>query len=46
MNDTFAPNLEEYEIIKKIAASSNDGPVLMININKYLPEAGFPNGEP
>lgn len=46
MKDTFSPNPEEYEIIKKIAEGTDDGPVLMININKYLPEAGFPNGEP
>ena len=45
MNDTFAPNVDEYEAIKKIANSSNDGPVLMININKYLPNAGYPDGE-
>ena len=44
MNDTFAPNVDEYEAIKKIANSSNDGPVLMININKYLPNAGYPDG--
>ena len=44
MNDTFAPNADEYEVIKKIASSSNDGPVLMININKYLPDAGYPDG--
>jgi len=46
MKDTFSPNPEEYEIIKKIAEGTDDSPVLMININKYLPEAGFPNGEP
>jgi hypothetical protein len=45
MNDTFAPNIDEYEAIKSIANSSNDGPVLMININKYLPNAGYPDGE-
>jgi len=45
MNDTFAPNADEYEAIKKIANSGNDGPVLMININKYLPNAGYPDGK-
>lgn len=45
MNDTFAPNAEEYDVIKKIANSSDDGPVVMININKYLPEAGYPDGK-
>ena len=46
MNDTWASNKEEYEIIGKIANSANDGPVLMININKYHASAGFPNAKP
>lgn len=45
MKDTFAPNANEYQVIKKIAGSSNDGSVLMININKYLPDAGYPDGK-
>ena len=32
MNDTWAPNKEEYETIEKIANSAGDGPILMINI--------------
>ena len=40
MNDTF-----EYEVINKIANRGNDGPVLLININKYLPNAGYPDGK-
>jgi len=46
MNDTWAPNKEEYETIEKIANSTGDGPILMININKYHASAGFPNGKP
>ena len=46
MNDTWAPNKEEYETIEKIANSAGDGPILMININKYHASAGFPNGKP
>ena len=46
MNDTWAPNEEEYEAIGKIANSADDGPVLMININKYHASASFPNGKP
>ena len=46
MNDTWAPNKEEYEAIEKIANSADDGPILMININKYHASAGFPNGKP
>ena len=44
MNDTFSPQADEYEVIRKIASSGNDGPVLMININKYVPDAGYPGG--
>ena len=37
MNDTWAPNKEEYEAIEKIANSADDGPILMINIkNLYF----------
>ena len=46
MNDTWAPNKEEYEAIEKIANSADDDPILMININKYQASAGFPNGKP
>ena len=46
MNDIWAPNEEEYETIGKISNSAKDGPVLMININKYHASAGFPNAKP
>ena len=46
MNDTWTPNEEEYETIGKIANSAKDGPVLMINIDKYHASAGFPNAKP
>jgi hypothetical protein len=41
------PNIDVEEIaeIKSIAGSENDGPVLMLNLNRYLPEAGYPDGE-
>ena len=42
--ETFAPNLAEFAEIEKIA-SGQDGPVLMINLNRYVPEAHYPNGE-
>jgi hypothetical protein len=42
--ETFAPNLAEFAEIEKIA-SGQDGPVLMINLNGYVPEAHYPNGE-
>ena len=46
MNDTWAPNEEKYEAIERIFNSAKDGPVLIININKYHASAGFPNGKP
>ena len=41
------PNLDSAEIakVKAIAGSDKDGPVLMLNLNRYLPEAGYPNGD-
>jgi hypothetical protein len=36
--------LEEIEAITAIAQSGQDRPVLMLNLNRYKPEAGFPNG--
>ena len=41
------PNLDLEEIakIKKIASSGNDGPVLMLNLNRYVPKANYPDGD-
>ena len=36
---------EEIEAITAIAESARDRPVLMLNLNRYKPEAGFPDGE-
>lgn len=33
----------ELDIIRDIAASGEDKPVLMLNMNRYKPEAGFPD---
>jgi hypothetical protein len=38
-------NREEFSIIQRIAASADDGPVLMVNLNRYAPKANFPNGD-
>ncbi len=35
-------NDAELEIIKAIAAGTEDPPVLMLNLNRYKPSAGFP----
>lgn len=36
-------NTCEIEIIKQIAGSADDGPVLMLNLNKYYKDAGYPD---
>lgn len=32
--------------IRKIAGSENDFPALMLNVNRYRPDGGFPSQEP
>ena len=36
-------NPREIEIIQQIAGSANEGPVLMLNLNKYYKDAGYPD---
>jgi len=43
--EMFVPNPAEFAEIEKIAASEQDGPVLMMNLNRYVPEAHYPNGD-
>lgn len=38
-------NASEILIIKNIAQSEGDYPVIMLNLNKYKIQAGFPDGE-
>jgi len=38
-------NAREIEVFKQIAQSSTDGPVFMLNLNKYRPEVSYPSGE-
>ena len=38
-------NAEEIGVFNAIAGSSDDGPVLMLNLNHYVEEANFPDGE-
>lgn len=45
MSDTH-PNKIDYDIIEQISKGDDDGPVLMINLNKYNSNSGFPNGKP
>ncbi|MFP6707909.1 MAG: hypothetical protein VCE75_18130 [Alphaproteobacteria bacterium] len=37
-------NEDEAAIIQAVADSGNDGPVLMLNLNRYKPDTGFPGG--
>ncbi len=39
------PNVAELKLIRKIAESDRDGPVLMLNQNRYAPAAGYPDGQ-
>ena len=42
------PNLStnnQIDAIRALAGSIEDTPVLMLNINRYTEEAGFPNGD-
>jgi uncharacterized protein (DUF1330 family) len=45
MADLPNVNAAEIAVIKSIAQSNGDGPVLMLNLNKYRPEAGYPDGK-
>jgi len=38
-------NDDEIQVIKEIASSENDAPVLMLNLNRYTEAAAFPDGE-
>jgi len=45
MADLPSVNHSEIEIFKQIAQASSDGPVFMLNLNKYKVEADFPHGQ-
>ena len=40
-----APWTDDVETMRVIAESDNDHPVLMVNLNKYKQEAGYPDGK-
>ncbi len=44
-NTAVERNVDELNTIKAIAASGKDEPVLMLNLNRYTKEAGYPHGE-
>lgn len=37
-------NADELEKIKAIAGTAQDGPIVMMNLNRYTPAAGYPDG--
>ena len=45
MADLPNVNAEEIGVFKAIAGSADDGPVLMLNLNRYVEEANFPDGK-
>jgi hypothetical protein len=40
----FPRDEQELELIRTVAESGDDRPVTMINLNRYVREAGFPDG--
>ena len=45
MADLPNVNIEEIEKFKKIAGTSKDCSIIMLNLNEYSVEAQFPNGK-
>lgn len=44
MADLPNMNLDELAVFKSLAGSNEDGSVLMLNLNHYRPQAGYPDG--
>ena len=45
MAELPSANMEELDRIESIASSESDTSVLMINLNRYAPDADYPNGQ-
>ena len=45
MADLPSTNAAEIEIVARVAQGENDGPVFMLNLNKYRAEAQYPDGD-
>lgn len=45
MADLPNVNVEQIEEFKRLASTDGDTSVLMLNLNRYRPEADYPNGE-
>ena len=46
MGNFFVPNEAEFGIIAEIAASDSDRSVVMMNLNTYFEQAGYPDEQP
>ena len=44
MADLPNVNIDEIGVFKSIAGSAEDRPILMLNLNRYVEDANFPNG--
>ena len=44
--DAAVRNAAELDAIRAVAQSGQDHPVVMVNLNRYTDEAGFPDGAP
>ena len=44
MADLPNVNINEIGVFKSIAGSAEDRPILMLNLNRYVEDANFPNG--
>ena len=44
MADLPNVNIDEIKIFRQIAGGPNDQPILMLNLNRYVAEADYPNG--
>jgi hypothetical protein len=42
--DIPSVNAAAIAVIRSIAQSNGEGPVLMLNLNKYRPDTGYPDG--
>lgn len=50
VNTKFEPshlqrNEDDFSIVRQIAESGKDGPVLMLNMNRYRADSGYPDGD-
>jgi hypothetical protein len=44
--EALARNEAELAVMRELAESGRDGPVLMVNVNRYRPDSGYPDGQP